>query len=187
MDDGAVRRISKFHMIEDHLGIFRIARPQFTFFILHFGLPQKPKDPLASSCGRLQTGGGVCHMCQRLREQLYIHDKGHDGPEINHSPLLHEGARHADCDISEIPHKLHRRHHDSAVKLTFPVIVEKQAVQPCKFPAGLILAAVCLHDGMPGVNLLYMPVELSQVPLATHKILLRVGDDVPHCSKSDKA
>ncbi len=181
MDDiGIHTLIAEFDILE-----FQLApdiRQPFCFmaFIFHFLLVQEFKDPFAGGSRRLQPGGHLGKILERMGEEPDVHHEGDNGAEGDLSPEDQDTPQDADGNKAQISHEEHHGHHHGGEGLGLEGGGPEPAVDPVKGFTGPGLAVIGTDNIMAGVDLLDVAVHVPQVPLLGDKVLAGGPDGQGH-------
>ena len=182
VDDGFLRGIAEADMGEFHIALHRFHRQNLRLvgFIGQLLLVQEVKDPLGGGGGGLKTGGRLGNLGQGIGELPHIDHEGHNGAEVGVSALDQHGAHDAHRHIAQVAHEAHEGLHETGEELRLPGAVVQIAVDLIEGILGGLLAVVGFDHVMSGVDFFDMPIELAQILLLSHEVLLGFPDDQHH-------
>ena len=180
MDDGLFRHIAELHVLKLHRAGQLVGGNGAGVGLAFLLLGQELKDPLGGGGHGLEHIGHLGDLGHRLGELPQVLNESLDVAHRDGAGHRQHGAHHRHGHIAQVAYEGHDGLHHTGEELAQPGRLEEDGVGLVKLPDHFLLPVEGPHHTVAGVGLLHLAVDLAQILLLGHKVLLAVLDHQHH-------
>ena len=186
MDDRLLRHISESDVIELNLSPHIAQGSALGGFVDHLLLVQELRHALAGRQRRLNLRKALADLAQRRCEQADVDHKRHYHGKLDAARKCHGSAHDAHRHIPEVPDEAHQRMHESCQKLSLEGVLSKPLVALPECFKAVRLCVVGADNGLAGIILFHMAVDLRKALLPCVEVLLGSSHDETHADEPNQ-